>query len=323
MFNETVMIDSLSSKYRPKNKNVNTATNAGRGYSAPSMNYSVFNALRDNLNQGYGRTKQSLADQWNQALESLGKQRKRGAEQFASGRAGIAENAYDQARQQSNTLASRGLATSGIKDLAKVQQRIAQGNQVSNLANQYYDFANNLTDKETQGRNQYNSTLAELENQLQAGLGSINMQEWNAKNQEAQQRAEMAYRNSQNALNNTKNAGTEQLQALSNAANLINLGLDSTSIQKYTGLPIDEINKIKANTTPKTLDSQLPLIYKNMLATGMKERDAKKLLEGYIASDPLAFYSGSISQGTRDILNPQKAKSILNPAYDSSLDWMN
>ena len=159
------------------------------GYSSFSypgfydLDLSIYDKLLGTLESNYNNSKNTLSSQYQNAINSINNSRRKGAQDFSSGRALIAENSYDRQRQQMNDLASRGLAGSGLQQLGDVQEAMEKGNQVSSLANNYYAYLDDLQERENEVNASYNSALTELENAYNNSVANVEFERWNAKNQ--------------------------------------------------------------------------------------------------------------------------------------------
>lgn len=172
------------------NSNKGGGGSSGYGYSSSfsypdfyDLDLSIYDRLLGTLQSNYNSSKNNLNSQLQSALDSINRSRRKGAQDFSSGRALIAENSYDRQRQQMNDLASRGLAGSGLQQLGDVQEAMEKGNQVSSLANNYYSYLDDLQERENEANMNYNSALTELENAYNNSVANVEFERWNAKNQ--------------------------------------------------------------------------------------------------------------------------------------------
>lgn len=237
-------ISGGSSKANKKNIKVNSKANKGTNSNgqASSFSYpkfydldlSIYDKLLGTLQNNYNSSKNTLGGQLQSALDSINRSRKKGAQDFSSGRALIAENSYDRQRQQMNDLASRGLAGSGLQQLGDVQEAMEKGNQVSSLANNYYSYLDDLQEKENEANKNYNSALTELENAYNNSVSNVEFQRWNAKNQYEKDLFNymMNKASAYNSYNANANANANNAQTLANEfdnyVNAIMAGYDLT-----------------------------------------------------------------------------------------------
>ena len=159
------------------------------GYSSSAYSYgpigydldlSAFQRARDAIVENANRSRNMLKNQYDRLLAELDKKTKEGNEQFGRGRATISEDAYDRSRENLNNLASRGLAGSGLQQLGEVQERMETGQQMNDLASQYYAYLDDLDSQRQQGEAQYNEGLQAIESSLQQQLANIGLQEFQA-----------------------------------------------------------------------------------------------------------------------------------------------
>lgn len=146
------------------------------------LDLSYLNAERDNAQNIYNTSKNSLETNFNNLINQINSNREDTRKNFNIGRATISENAYNANRANQLDLASRVTGTSGLKGLGEVGNRIETGQQYSNLANSYYKDMADLDTNERQGRSQYNLDLQNAKNTLDSTLADIGSRESEAKN---------------------------------------------------------------------------------------------------------------------------------------------
>lgn len=183
-----------------------------------TLDLSGFNALRDAMQAQYATGKQGLETSYQNLLTSLGKQETENKQQFGKARGTIAENAFTRGRDQLRSLASRGLGASGLQQLGEIQNRMQTGQEVSGVANQFYDAAGNIAQSKTEGTQQYDTNQQNLSNALTSGLANTQQQELSYKNAYQQNLANLAMQlqsQKQSQLNAaaSASASSRQLQA--------------------------------------------------------------------------------------------------------------
>lgn len=146
------------------------------------LDLSYLNAERDNAQNTYNTSKNSLETNFNNLINQINSNREDTRKNFNIGRATISENAYNANRANQLDLASRVTGTSGLKGLGEVGNRIETGQQYSNLANNYYKDMADLDTNERQGRSQYELDLQNIKNTLDSSLADIGSRESEAKN---------------------------------------------------------------------------------------------------------------------------------------------
>lgn len=157
---------------------------SGYSYSSGPIGYnldlSAFQKSRDAIIAGANNAKNMLKNQYDRLLAELDKKTKEGNEQFGRGRATISEDAYDRSRENLNSLAARGLAGSGLQQLGEVQERMETGQQMNDLASQYYAYLDDIDTQRKEGEAQYNEGIQSIEDSLQQQLANIGLQEFQA-----------------------------------------------------------------------------------------------------------------------------------------------
>ena len=239
-------------------------TSANAGMSAKDyakqqlgdLDLSYLNTERDVANSVYNTSKTSLENNLNNLLTQINNSRADTRKNFNTGRATVAENAYNANRANAADLASRGIGNSGLKGLGEVGNRMETGQQYSNLANKFYSTMNDLDTSEKQGRSQYDIDLQTAKNTLNSALAGVDSREaeaiqgrWdnnaNAEAALAQARAAAAQ-----AHNDAVNAAKQQLSEAKRQAlnNIVNSGVSAdkmvAQIQSTFGVDANMANNI-------------------------------------------------------------------------------
>ena len=149
----------------------------GTGYD---LDLSAFDQARQAMIDSANRSKGILKQRYDNLLAELANRRKEGNQAFGAGRASITEDAYDRSRANMNDLASRGLSGSGLQQLGEVQERMETGQQMNDLASQYYSYLDDLEAQRAQGEQTYNEGLASIESSLEQQLANIGLQQFQA-----------------------------------------------------------------------------------------------------------------------------------------------
>lgn len=152
-------------------------TTPGTGYD---LDLSAFETARQAMIDSANRSKGILKQRYDNLLAELANRRREGNEAFGAGRASISEDAYDRSRANMNDLASRGLSGSGLQQLGEVQERMETGQQMNDLASQYYSYLDDLEAQRAQGEQTYNEGLASIESSLEQQLANIGLQQFQA-----------------------------------------------------------------------------------------------------------------------------------------------
>ena len=189
------------------------------------LDLSAFQRVRDALISSAEESKGILKGQYDRLLADLEKKTKQGNEQFGQGRATIAEDAYDRSRANLNNLASRGLAGSGLQQLGEVQERMETGQQMNDLASQYYAYLDDLDSQRTEGEARYQEGIANIENALEQQLAQIGLQEFQAQDSYNRYMTELALENAMrsgySAIQGSGQSAVGELDNLINGLNTI------------------------------------------------------------------------------------------------------
>lgn len=147
-----------------------------------SLDLSYLNKERETAKNTYNTSKSSLENNFNNLINQLNSNRQDTRRNFNTGRATVAESAYDANRANQTSLASNLVNSSGVKGLGEVGNRIETGKQYSSLANQFYDDMSELDTTEKEGRSQYDIDKQSLQNTYDQTMASIGSREGEAKN---------------------------------------------------------------------------------------------------------------------------------------------
>ena len=138
-----------------------------------NLDLSYLDNEKNVANNVYNTSKNSLETNFNNLLEQINNSRSDTRKNFNTGRATVAENAYNTNRNNQVDLASRGVGNSGLKGLGEVGNRMETGKQYSSLANNFYDKMNTLNTTEKQDRSQYDTDQQGVKNTLDQTLAGI------------------------------------------------------------------------------------------------------------------------------------------------------
>lgn len=141
----------------------------------------ALNKERDIAKNVYGTTTTSLKNTYDNLLSTLANRRDTNVKDFNKGRGTVRENAFFASRNDLANLANRGLS-GGLAQLSKLGNRMETGRQYSDLANTFYNTANEIDAQETQGTQTYNTDLSMAKNTLDATLANIAGREADARN---------------------------------------------------------------------------------------------------------------------------------------------
>ena len=138
------------------------------------VNYSGYETERTLANDMYNNTLQTMKNEYDTLMNTLNQNRQQLNKDFSSGRAGVSDDYYNQQRLLSGTNRSRVLKGTGLANLGQAVNRMKVGNELSNLANTYYNGVdeNDANIKAGQlaydinkrvAENTYNATLADID----------------------------------------------------------------------------------------------------------------------------------------------------------------
>ena len=252
----------------------------GGGFYYPELNLGVFDDISNQVRGSFDKSRGTLENSYKTYMDDIEKQRGRAQEQFGQGRGTIQENAYNSTRDNMAKLAARGLAGSGLQQLADVQTKMETGNQMSQLAGQYYDYQDELQNNSNEAQNNYQTNLVNLENQLANQLSNVGLQKWQAQNA-----YDMAmYDAYQNYVNNAGSGISGYSGSLSGAGSAsleemqANLEMVKSVARQY-GLPTDDI--LSMQTLGSDLGVDIPLnafFYKNAIKEEENNRPHSKAI---------------------------------------------
>lgn len=182
------------------------------------INLSGLNTERQLANDVFNTNKTTFQNAYNDLLNTVAKNREATRVGFTQGRGTVGENAYFANRDNLATLSSRGV-DKGTYNLGKLRNRMATGQQYSDLANTYYRNLDEINAQETAGRNEYDYNMATAQNSLNAALADIDAREKAGRNAYKAAVAQLAEQiqsrrdanwNAQQQLKATKEANNRQ-----------------------------------------------------------------------------------------------------------------
>lgn len=262
----------------------NTSDLGGVGYY--NLDLSAYDKLLGALGNNFNNSKGILSQRLNQALDSLNKSRKRGAQDFNSGRATIAENSYDRQRQQINDLAARGLAGSGLQQLGDVQEAMAKGREMSTLANNYYAYLSDLQDKENEANLNYNTALAELQNAYNSNVANVEFQRQNTINDYNRNRANFNASQAKSLAEQTVQSANNTFNDLTNAFSAFDVlyGNDPETAKAMKLKTVEE-NFGSFYQLPSAQQSQIMNLINAQEATKEETKPKKNIVSGWNPGD--------------------------------------
>lgn len=112
-----------------------------------------------------------------QSMRNIQQAKEKTTQQFGKSRAQLAEDVFAVNRQTQAQMSARGLGGSGIEAMANIQNRMAAGESISEMANDYFDAQTQLVQAEEDTRTNYNNSLMALNSSLQSAMAQIMSQE--------------------------------------------------------------------------------------------------------------------------------------------------
>lgn len=273
------------------------------------LDLSYLNAERDNAQNIYNTSKNSLETNFNNLINQINSNREDTRKNFNIGRATISENAYNANRANQLDLASRVTGTSGLKGLGEVGNRIETGQQYSNLANSYYKDMADLDTNERQGRSQYDLDLQNIKNTLDSSLADIGSRESEAKNNYNLTLGQLA-EGIQGRWDSNENAEKQLAQARAAAAQAHRDAVNAAKTQ-LTALKKQSLTDI-VNNDKLSFDDKIARIQGTFKVDGATAQNVLRQLGINQKSIPNVAASSLLN-----ILNKN------NTNYDDSIDYVN
>ena len=273
------------------------------------LDLSYLNAERDNAQNIYNTSKNSLETNFNNLINQINSNREDTRKNFNIGRATISENAYNANRANQLDLASRVTGTSGLKGLGEVGNRIETGQQYSNLANSYYKDMADLDTNERQGRSQYDLDLQNIKNTLDSSLAVIGNRESEAKINYILSLGQLA-EGIQGRWDSNENAEKQLAQARAAAAQAHRDAVNAAKTQ-LTALKKQSLTDI-VNNDKLSFDDKIARIQGTFKVDGATAQNVLRQLGINQKSIPNVAASSLLN-----ILNKN------NTNYDDSIDYVN
>lgn len=247
-------------------------------------------------------TKASYDTSLAQNIKSITDAKTETTQEYGKSRQQIAGDIYMQNRQQDAAMSARGLTGSGVQALTQIQNRMAQGETVSALANDFNKAQKQLVDTEVATRDGYNNSLLSLNAGLQSSLAQImnakasNAMEYqatveNLKQQvinsaNAAKQAQYEWQTAQDALNQgSKITNTMASYALANSASdseRIGALLDMGFSQEQAQQTVDTWKSTTSADSIKSVQDAINNAY--TLGTITTQAEAKALAQQYITN---------------------------------------
>lgn len=121
--------------------------------------------------------KSALQSSLEQQMQTIDTTRTENRQQAAQNRAQIQEQSFMQQRATERAASARGLGGSGVEALAQIQNRMATGEAISEMSNEYFDAQQQLVEAEANARTNYDNSMQNLNASLQSTMAQIMSQE--------------------------------------------------------------------------------------------------------------------------------------------------
>lgn len=140
-----------------------------------------YGGFRDAVQSQHNTGRQELDQQLEFLMGDIEQTRGRGRQELQKSRQQIMEDSFDAQRGLSNQMSARGLSGSGMEQMGNIQQRMAQGQSISELTNNYYEFEEEMGKQIQQSQSNYNLSVQKLNDSLQNAMAQILSQEASAR----------------------------------------------------------------------------------------------------------------------------------------------
>lgn len=140
-----------------------------------------YDAYKQAAQSGYEANKASLTSNLEQQMQSIGTAKTENKQAFAQGQQQLASDVFMLNRQNKAAMSARGLGGSGIEALSNIQNRMAAGESISKMSNQFFDAQTQLVEAEQNARTNYDNSLQNLNASLQSTMAQIMSQEASSK----------------------------------------------------------------------------------------------------------------------------------------------
>lgn len=140
---------------------------------AGKLDRSYYNTQRDVANQTYKTNWENLQNQYKNLTERLRIQQEQANTDFANGLGDISESSFSRMANVNKDLVSRGLDTSGVRNMYEQADTIQKGKDVKELLGKSNDIAVDIANQLSVANQNYASNQAELNKNLGDALGEI------------------------------------------------------------------------------------------------------------------------------------------------------
>lgn len=140
---------------------------------AGKLDRSHYNTQRDVANQAYKTNWENLQNQYKNLTERLRRQQEQANTDFANGLGDISESSFSRMANVNKDLVSRGLDTSGVRNMYEQADTIQKGKDVKELLGKSNDIAVDIANQLSVANQNYAANQTELNKNLGDALGEI------------------------------------------------------------------------------------------------------------------------------------------------------
>ena len=140
---------------------------------AGKLDRSYYNTQRDVANQAYKTNWENLQNQYKNLTERLRRQQEQANTDFANGLGDISESSFSRMANVNKDLVSRGLDTSGVRNMYEQADTIQKGKDVKELLGKSNDIAVDIANQLSVANQNYAANQTELNKNLGDALGEI------------------------------------------------------------------------------------------------------------------------------------------------------
>ena len=172
--------------------NAKTQAQSNLGSIRDYVNYSGYDADRQNAQNVYNTAISSLQNKYNQLVDTVNANRQQLSRDFTSGRAAVANDYYANRNLRTGADLSSYLRGTGVGTLDKTLNRMNLGNEFSRLANTYYSGRDDIDTQLKVAGQDYDINRQNAQNTLNASLANIGAKQKESENDYAKQVATLA-----------------------------------------------------------------------------------------------------------------------------------
>jgi len=172
--------------------NAKTQAQSNLGSIRDYVNYSGYNADRQNAQDVYNTAISSLQNKYNQLVADLNANRQQLSKDFTSGRATVANDYYANRSLRTGADLSSYLKSTGVGALDRTLNRMNLGNEFSRLANTYYSGQDDIRTTLNKAGQDYEIGRQNAQNTLNANIADIGAKQKESENDYARQVATLA-----------------------------------------------------------------------------------------------------------------------------------